>query len=802
MTRTGLAGRLGGWPRGLLSAVLAVVLTCPLAGCGSDPPTPGGVQVRISGTKSLPADEFVAILATPAQVARLVCPGSALPLWGAHCAAGGFALDTVPKSLHVLVKSRGLQTLERDLTGSASLQLVAMPEPVVDPNYATALAKSAGVAAYSALAYPASTELGPTESVKFFVRKLDTDHPEVYFQATKTNFLHYAFAHDVLHMPGTNEAFEQVTYHGQTRSQAAGTLVRYGSVQAAPLAGGIVAQTPVTMTFFPSDDIGPALAARLHRLVEERLGFVRLGGGADRLVYLPAGDQQEAAAHTSEHLLAAADVPWLDRKSLYGGLKLQVMNPGIAYGTLRRLTPEQLPTAIVSWTDILLLTRLPNALPIVGGTLVEELQTPLAHVNVAAHTRGLPNVSLLGASTDPRVQPYLGQLVRFEAKDGDFTIKPATLQEAKAWWQNTKKTPFVPEHDDAFAGLPDLASVGFGDWQRIGVKAANVAELSHFVGEHAPTGFAVPFHYYLDFVQHSAVTAELCQSAYSHCVSSGRAAVACSGSKAFCDLPGAASETLEQHALRLSQDAALAADSPTLEAALDSLVFLFSQLPIDPTLATALDGEVAKRFGTAKVRLRSSTNSEDLPGFSGAGLYDSLSATAAGKNAASLRIRNIWGSVWTWRAYQERQWWSIAHSHVRMAVLVHQSFPDEQANGVLISQNIADLTVQGMYVNVQKGEVSVTNPTDGAVAEVFAMMPGPAGLTVQRLRYSSLSPGQAILSDAEALLLYQTASQVQEHFAPLYKKSPQQLALDMEFKFHGPTRALYIKQVRPYVSTE
>jgi pyruvate, water dikinase len=196
--------------------------------------------------------------------------------------------------------------------------------------------------------------------------------------------------------------------------------------------------------------------------------------------------------------------------------------------------------------------------------------------------------------------------------------------------------------------------------------------------------------------------------------------------------------------------------------------------------------------------LRSSTNAEDLPKFSGAGLYNSFSAYATGDKAAANIIRKTWASVWNWRAFEERAFWNVDHAAVRMGVLVHLASDDEQVNGVLITQNIADPAAPGMYVNAQKGEVSVTNPENGALPEIFSIIPGPSGLQVARQRFSSLSPNAPLLSDAEIGDLYSTALQVQFHFAPLYDADPFTLPLDLEYKFKGSQRALQIKQVRPY----
>lgn len=770
----------------------------------------GPVQIQVRGADGSIPSSFVVRLSSDSATGRLVCPSSEVGPFGARCNGAGFRVDAPPAAADLMVKSRGLRTASGTLSasgwqaarqpGGLALLLTALPPAVSNADYATALQPSAGAAAFEALAYASPTELGAVQSLKFFVRKLDTATPEVYFQNTRKHFIHADFAHNVLGEPGTASEFAEKTYSGASRTQMAGTLVRYPAVTGANLADGTLLKAPVCLTFFPSDDLTPGMAARVHRLLEERLGFVALSGGENRLVYLPAGTRQESEAQAASAQLQRADVRWLNHTALYGGLTLQVLNPGISYGTLRRVTPEDLAQSIVSFTDILLLTRLPNALPIVGGTIVEELQTPLAHVNVAAHTRGLPNISLLGASEDPRVKPFIGKLVRFEAKAGTFSLTEASLDEAKAWWTQGKKAPFVPLFDDDFGGLPDLATLHFGDSLRVGVKAANVAELSQLLGEHAPTGFAVPFRHYHQFMQTGIVTAERCEVAQAECVASGRATALCQGARSFCALPDAATETLAHYAERLIDDAALATDAPALEANLASLASVMRQTPIDASLAADLQSAISQRFGTGKVRLRSSTNSEDLPGFSGAGMYTSVSATAGAKNPVAVQIREVWSSVWSWRAFEERAWWNIDHRAVRMGVLVHQSFPDEQANGVLITQNISDLNTVGMYVNVQQGEISVTNPTDGAIAEVFAIVPGPAGLQVQRLRFSSLSPDAALLSEAEVKDLFGVATQVQKHFAPLYKQSADQLALDMEFKFEGPQRALFIKQVRPYVA--
>ena len=65
--------------------------------------------------------------------------------------------------------------------------------------------------------------------------------------------------------------------------------------------------------------------------------------------------------------------------------------------------------------------------------------------------------------------------------------------------------------------------------------------------------------------------------------------------------------------------------------------------------------------------VRSSTNAEDLPGFNGAGLYDTV-PNVKGRDALAEAVKQVWASVWNLRAYEERQYFGIDHSGVYGAV--------------------------------------------------------------------------------------------------------------------------------------
>lgn len=774
------------------------------AGCGGQPsvtlhrePT----LLRVTDQDQRPIQAFaVRVTAAGELVAEADCPDWASePL---SCEPDGVLIPFASPEREVAIRAHGYHftvlTLQpKDQPLPLTVELLPMADPVSNEQYATGFVPDNGWDVFGELAVQMDTELGPTQVIKWLIRGLD-DVPEVYFQNTHDYPLHYTFNRVVLGDVSGLSEFEARTYQGEDRVNFAGSLTYYPQLDLPSTALGTEAKSPLVVGFFPSDDLGPDQALQAHQLLEERLGMVDLVGGKTRLFYAPAGEIQETALAEATLEYSKKGAAWLTHRELYAGIRLQLLNDGIAYGTLRELSPEQLESDPVSSRDVVLLTRLPNSIPVVAGTITEELQTPLAHVNVAARSRGTPNIAWLDAAQDSRVQELMGELVRFEVGDGTFTLQAASLDEAQEFWTQRQPPEVTPVFDDSRDGLPNFDVIGFADSPSIGSKAANLAELHQLLEAETPFGFAVPFSHYRAFMDQGRVTQRSCDNAEQSCRASSRTDRACRQAAAFCSAFEGDGETLSQHVARLVQAPELASNTAAREAALFFLRTQMMQTEVDTQFARALNRRVVEIFASNKIRLRSSTNTEDLPTFSGAGLYESVSAYGDKEPLASDRIRQVWASVWAYTAFEEREYWNIDHLAVRMGCAVNPAYTEERANGVLITRNLADPKTPGMYVNVQKGEVSVTNPTAGALPEVFSIITAPQGIQVARQRYSSLSPDRALLSDAEILALYRASTQVAAHFTELYGSFPDALPLDLEFKFHGQQRQLIIKQVRPY----
>ena len=189
----------------------------------------------------------------------------------------------------------------------------------------------------------------------------------------------------------------------------------------------------------------------------------------------------------------------------------------------------------------------------------------------------------------------------------------------------------------------------------------------------------------------------------------------------------------------------------------------FEQATLVPWVRDGLAGPIATEFAsfapTQGLRFRSSSNVEDVEGFVGAGLYRSASGT---REAFEQALLDVWGSYWSFEAFEERHAVGIDHAAGAMGVLVHARFQDELelANGVITATWMPDGGVE-LVVNAQDGALSVTNPSDRcAVPEVVVVWSDDAGsVSIERRQASSEVPGD-VLTDTELIELAEAARAV------------------------------------------
>ena len=172
--------------------------------------------------------------------------------------------------------------------------------------------------------------------------------------------------------------------------------------------------------------------------------------------------------------------------------------------------------------------------------------------------------------------------------------------------------------------------------------------------------------------------------------------------------------------------------------------------------------------GTA-VRCRSSTNNEDLPGFSGAGLYTSKTQHLD-EGHISKSIKQVYASMWNFRAYEERDFFRVDHFMAAMGVLCHPNFEEEKSNGVGISIDPIYGTENTFYLNTQVGESLITNPDPNTVPEEILLYQDPgdgAGYLVLILS-NLVEPGELVMDQVYLDQMRDYLSVIHDEFAILY----------------------------------
>ena len=385
-------------------------------------------------------------------------------------------------------------------------------------------------------------------------------------------------------------------------------------------------------------------------------------------------------------------------------------------------------------------------------------------------------MALRGAFQNEDLRALEGEWVRLEVNATNYTVEKASQADADAWWEaNRPDAVQVPGLDETVTELidvedaVDLDSMPLKDavkaaTRAVGGKAAHYGVLRTIEGMPTPPGFAVPVYYYQWFMQDNGFTARV---------------------------------------EGLLADETFQNDPSTRDTALQELRNDMQTTPLDPALLTALEEKLNSEYAGIRMRFRSSTNAEDLDGFTGAGLYTSKSGDPNDPTSpVQDAVREVWSSVWNFRAFEERSYRSIDHLSVAMALLVHRSFPDEEANGVALTNNPFDPSgfEPAFYINVQVGEVSVVQPPAGVTTESMLYYFDRANQPVTYLSKSSLVT-DTVLTSAQLFELGTALSRLQQTFAPAYGEGQAWWAMDVEFKFDGEPGeepALFVKQARPF----
>ncbi|MCA9607238.1 MAG: hypothetical protein KC619_16645 [Myxococcales bacterium] len=601
-------------------------------------------------------------------------------------------------------------------------------------------------------ARPENQVVARTEVVKLVIDLRDERRLWM-FDTTRWD-IHYHFTRDHLHPEeyrglsnyDAHTRFNHVEYRSQERRYVCGSLVHYLDAD------------QWTFEMIAGDELD---GERVLRAFQQIQGAVFFG---ERLRYRPISELHE------QRIASVRDrLPTITAQEVFGGIRYQPLTHGVAYGTLR-FVRGPLDAASVRPDHILVLEDLPDEIPVASAVISQELQAPLGHLAILCATRGTPNAGLRDALSDPRLTALDGQLVRLEVDTQDFSIRAATHAEADAAWADRRPArPLQPRIDSNDVGLPDVCSLDYGAVSTVGAKAAQLGEACR-IGPPivTPGGFAVPFFHYLRHLERSGAGPGIPQ---------------------------------------MLEDAHFRGDAHVREQRLNELRAVIERTSVDPALMRALRSHIRAFPGSPRVILRSSTNAEDLPGFTGAGLYRSIVVPGNATDAQIAdALRQVWASVWLQGAYEEREWYRIDHRRVAMAVLVQPFVDGAAANGVAITANPYYQNRPGYFVNVQTLGGSVTGAGGEEIPEQHLIYTYN-GIEAELVSRSSRTNGAPILRDAEIHALADVLDRLHEHFAPRWGDrvghvpdgSVAHVAADVEFLIAGPDRHVVVLQARPFV---
>ena len=346
---------------------------------------------------------------------------------------------------------------------------------------------------------------------------------------------------------------------------------------------------------------------------------------------------------------------------------------------------------------IYLLPETVSDLPPLAGILTAGAGNPLSHVQLLARNLGIPNVAV-DAALLPALQRNDGRRIVLAVSrrraGGDQRGRAAMGQRRSASRpaaeQNVMFEPDVAKLDLTqrdFISLRELRAADSG--RLVGPKAAKLGELmSHFPDRVAP-GVGIPFGLYREAVLDRPYKG---------------------GAKTVYQWMVRELSQARGDAARLGRGGSASASSCAPRSTRSSA----TPTP-GPRFRERLRAAMAREFGAGfngGVFIRSDTNVEDLPGFTGAGLNLTLFNVVGFDNIVK-GISEVWASPYTARAWAWRQSHMKGPEHVYPAVLLLRTVPSDMS-GVMITQDVDNADAGVLSVAVNEG---VGGAVDGQAAE-------------------------------------------------------------------------------------
>jgi hypothetical protein len=518
--------------------------------------------------------------------------------------------------------------------------------------------------------------------------------------------------------------------------------------------GTIAYQTPVrrwTFEFWEGDLIPPDQIKLTSDIVNKSFFTA--------VAYKPNSSRQEQVS-------ANLGIPRVLQTEISKEQDYQALNVARTIGRIH-VIPKLDEHVEIGFNEILVLDEVPVQLPPVAGIITGKPSTPLSHINLLAKGWGVPNVYIKNAQE--LFKQYQGHWIEFDARRDNYSIKLAGNSALDEYQKRLKQRFDImkPRGDLSIMKIANLSDQRASSVIAYGAKSANLGELIHarLPGFSVPPGFTIPFFYYDQFLQQNKLDDEIFSMLNDQ-------------------------KFVHDPAYRREYLARLRAD--------------FQKAKLDERLRAELLRRWHLEFGGKGVFARSSTNSEDLPNFNGAGLYTSMPNLRTDEQLIE-GIKTVWASVWNFEAYEARERAGIEHTKVYMAVLIQEGINSE-SSGVMITTDPFNRESKdpAIYISAKRGlgmkvvegqkiaEQVVFRPRANAV-QVLTRSDEDSLLTFDErggIREIPISGDRAVLTDNVIRRLAQAAGEIKRIFG----------ARDQDIEWAYMKGQLYIVQSRPFIA--
>jgi len=469
------------------------------------------------------------------------------------------------------------------------------------------------------------------------------------------------------------------------------------------------------------------------------------------------------------------------------GSGFRALNPGLARGVLVT-RPEMSRVGSFRRDGIYLLPETVAELPPVAGILTAGEGNPLSHVQLLARNLGVPNVAVSPAAIE-RLHAHDGQhVVLAVSPDGVVEIVPDG-PEWDVYFENVTGDvviePDLEKLDLTVRDFIKLDQLRASDSGRIvGPKAAKLGELHRAFPDKVAPGVAIPFGLFREVVLDRPFGS--------------------SGKTVF--------ETMASEFRRIEAMPHGPAQDAEYEKLRAAIYHRIVTTDPGPAFRAALARNMQQVFGTVDgvgVFIRSDTNVEDLPGFTGAGLNLTL-PNVIGLDNIVKGLQEVWASPYTQRAFAWRNSHMEGPEHVYPAVLLLKTVAAD-VSGVMITADVGTGDRNFLSVAVNEG---VGGAVEGQSAESLRIdrRTGDARLLAVASAPTRHVPSarggidelpasgrEQLLGPAEIRQLIDVSGEIPRKFPPVTDDRGRPAPADVEFGF--ASGKLQLLQIRPFLES-